>query len=34
LLQFVGQGEMGEVWLVEQARPVQRQVALKAIKAA
>src|SRR5262249_44245355 len=33
LLQCVGEGGMGEVWLAEQARPVHRQVALKIIKA-
>jgi serine/threonine protein kinase len=33
LLERVGEGGMGEVWLAEQARPVQRQVALKVIKA-
>ena len=33
LLQQVGEGGMGEVWLAEQTRPVRRQVALKIIKA-
>src|SRR5712691_3500222 len=33
LLQRVGEGGMGEVWLAEQTRPVRRQVALKIIKA-
>ena len=33
LLERIGEGGMGEVWLAEQARPVQRQVALKVIKA-
>ena len=33
LLQKVGEGGMGEVWLAEQTRPVHRQVALKIIKA-
>jgi non-specific serine/threonine protein kinase/serine/threonine-protein kinase len=32
LLQRVGEGGMGEVWLAEQAAPVRRQVALKVIK--
>jgi tetratricopeptide (TPR) repeat protein len=33
LLQRVGEGGMGEVWLAEQTQPVRRQVALKVIKA-
>jgi serine/threonine protein kinase/tetratricopeptide (TPR) repeat protein len=33
LLERVGEGGMGEVWLAEQTRPVHRQVALKVIKA-
>jgi eukaryotic-like serine/threonine-protein kinase len=33
LVQRVGEGGMGEVWLAEQTRPVHRQVALKIIKA-
>src|SRR5687767_3862956 len=33
LLQCVGAGGMGEVWLAEQTSPVHRQVALKVIKA-
>jgi non-specific serine/threonine protein kinase/serine/threonine-protein kinase len=33
LLQRIGAGGMGEVWLAEQTRPVHRQVALKVIKA-
>ncbi|MHC4108277.1 MAG: serine/threonine protein kinase, partial [Planctomycetota bacterium] len=33
LLQRVGEGGMGEVWLAEQGKPVRRQVALKLIKA-
>jgi serine/threonine protein kinase len=33
LLQPIGEGGMGAVWLAEQTRPVQRQVALKVIKA-
>jgi serine/threonine protein kinase len=32
LLQQVGEGGMGIVWLAEQIRPVRRQVALKVIK--
>src|SRR5262245_16131524 len=32
LLQPLGQGGMGTVWMAEQAQPVQRQVALKLIK--
>jgi non-specific serine/threonine protein kinase/serine/threonine-protein kinase len=33
LLQRVGEGGMGEVWLAEQTQPLRRQVALKVIKA-
>lgn len=33
LLQKIGEGGMGAVWLAEQTRPVQRKVALKIIKA-
>jgi non-specific serine/threonine protein kinase/serine/threonine-protein kinase len=33
LIQLVGSGGMGEVWLAEQTQPVHRQVALKVIKA-
>ncbi|MFL6350746.1 MAG: serine/threonine-protein kinase [Bryobacteraceae bacterium] len=33
LLQMVGEGGMGEVWLAEQKEPVRRRVALKLIKA-
>src|SRR5215467_13901626 len=33
LLQEIGQGGMGEVWLAEQKEPVRRRVALKLIKA-
>jgi eukaryotic-like serine/threonine-protein kinase len=33
LLECVGQGGMGEVWLAEQKYPVRRRVALKLIKA-
>ena len=33
VLQLVGEGGMGEVWLVEQTEPVRRRVALKIIKA-
>ena len=33
LLQKLGEGGMGEVWLAEQADPIRRQVALKIIKA-
>lgn len=32
LLQYLGEGGMGEVWLAEQTEPVRRQVALKVIK--
>ena len=32
LLQLIGQGGMGEVWLAEQKQPVRRRVALKLIK--
>jgi eukaryotic-like serine/threonine-protein kinase len=33
LLQLVGEGGMGEVWLAEQLEPVRRRVAVKVIKA-
>ncbi len=33
LLQALGEGGMGEVWLAEQASPIKRRVALKLIKA-
>lgn len=33
LLQLIGEGGMGQVWLAEQHQPVQRRVALKLIKA-
>ncbi len=33
LLQRIGEGGMGEVWLAEQTRPIHRRVALKIIKA-
>ena len=33
LLQRIGEGGMGEVWLAEQTEPIHRQVALKLIKA-
>jgi serine/threonine protein kinase len=33
LLQSLGEGGMGEVWLAEQTRPLHRQVVLKIIKA-
>ena len=33
LLQRLGEGGMGEVWLAEQVTPVRRQVAIKVIKA-
>lgn len=33
LLQVIGEGGMGEVWLAEQSAPMQRKVALKVIKA-
>src|SRR6266853_5978680 len=33
LLQRLGEGGMGEVWLAEQGKPVRRRVALKLIKA-
>src|SRR5262249_51836135 len=32
LLQQIGEGGMGVVWMAEQTRPVQRKVALKVIK--
>jgi eukaryotic-like serine/threonine-protein kinase len=33
LLQRIGEGGMGEVWLAEQKEPIRRRVALKLIKA-
>jgi non-specific serine/threonine protein kinase/serine/threonine-protein kinase len=33
LLQRIGEGGMGEVWLAEQTEPVDRQVALKVMRA-
>src|SRR5262245_13181407 len=33
LLQPIGEGGMGTVWMAEQTRPVQRKVALKLVKA-
>ncbi len=33
LLQVIGEGGMGEVWLAQQERPVSRRVALKLVKA-
>ena len=33
LLQLLGEGGMGEVWLAEQKNPIHRTVALKLIKA-
>jgi serine/threonine protein kinase/tetratricopeptide (TPR) repeat protein len=33
LIELIGEGGMGEVWLAEQAAPVRRRVALKLIKA-
>ena len=32
LLQKIGEGGMGEVWVAEQEKPIQRRVALKLIK--
>jgi non-specific serine/threonine protein kinase/serine/threonine-protein kinase len=32
LLELIGQGGMGEVWLAEQRQPVRRRVAIKLIK--
>ena len=34
LLQMIGEGGMGEVWLADQTEPIRRRVALKVIKAA
>src|SRR5580698_2932880 len=33
LLEVIGEGGMGEVWLAEQKQPVRRRVAIKLIKA-
>jgi eukaryotic-like serine/threonine-protein kinase len=33
VLQKIGEGGMGEVWLAEQKEPVHRRVAIKLIKA-
>ena len=33
LLQKIGEGGMGEVWMAEQSTPIRRQVAVKIIKA-
>src|SRR5271165_4277111 len=33
LIQFIGEGGMGEVWLAEQKEPVRRRVALKLVRA-
>ncbi len=32
LLEMIGEGGFGEVWMVEQREPVKRRVALKLIK--
>jgi len=33
LLELIGEGGMGQVWLAEQKQPVRRHVAIKLIKA-